>query len=312
MNGTGLLNDVMSAVCKFLCKVHGMRDDHNYSPMLHVLFGDQQYQPNICDQEVTNLLWTLLEELKDISDSTNVFPRKIKNWMDQKRPTQDIGIQTDVSVEMNNSKFVQITCNNHEFNRRIDAFIRRKRAESDAFNRREFCQMTTNPNEISCARTNAIFVPRQTKKSLLKIERVKNLVRNKQVGLNMEDLKAWPPAHPSSILPFNKLPNDMKERITNLKSVLFPNRSVTEYADVYKQVKSLETRVLYLESLSPEYFQGQIKHATEVSDLMTTHAEIIQQVPLQESDKKNDILLDLRIKELEERLESKANELRNN
>lgn len=310
MTGSGIFDDVMSAIGKFLCKIHGVREDHNYSPMFHTLFTSQQHE-TICDQEVTNLLWTLLEELKDISDSSNVFPKKIKYWMDEKRPTRDMSVQTSHNVELNNSQYVQITCDNNEFNRRIDAFIKRKRAESDAFNRREFCQVITKPNQTSCARTNAVYVPRQSKKSLLKVESVQNNLpdREEEASLNTENMKTWPPTHPSAMLPFNNLSNDIKERINNLNSVLIPNKRITDNADIYTHLKNLEERVLFLESLSPEYFQAQIKTVLENNFSLPTHGDMIEQTN-EVNEKENVSLLDLRIKQLQEKLENKAIQLR--
>jgi len=289
--GNDLLKNVLSAVQKFLCKVHGTQADHNYSPMLHVLYHGAEAVEQIntmCVQEATNLLWTLLEELKDIADSSDSLPRKMEHWMDQRRPTRDVSVQTDSHHAMNDAKFVQITCDNNEFNRRIESFMKRKRAESDAFNRREFCTVVTKPDEASCARTNAIYVPRQTRNSLLQIEHVRNTAKRvEKSDPGMEGMKMWPPAHPASTTQFSKLPSDLKERISNLNSVLFPSKGDrTEHTDIYSKIKDLESRVLYLESVSPEYFQDRDKEVLMDDGgegLTLSHGEMIQQQHQQHS-----------------------------
>ena len=328
-----LLKNVLCAVQKFLCKVHGTQDDHNYSPTLHVLYqnhaagdGDEMNDTTPTSnntQVVANLLWTLLEELQEIADCADVLPKKVRHWMDNKRPTRNAEVQTDARHDMNDAKFVQITCDNNEFKRRVKAFMKRKRAESDAFNRREFCTVATKPNEVSCARTNAVYVSRQTRNSLLRIERVRNTAKRvEKTDPRMVEMKVWPPTHPSSSVPYSTLPTDLKERISNLNDVLSEGKGDTsEHWEVYTKIRDLESRVMYLESVSPEYFhqhnRGDVAGVDDGGggEMATSHGAMIQQQnqqqhsPLMQNNKQDNMLLDLRIKELQEKLSKKAKEM---
>lgn len=257
-----LQHEVTSVIRKFLCKLHGISNDHNYEPLFHILFNnikDKEHPTENTDvvnkQDMVNLVWIMLEELSSLLDASQKLPKRMTHWMDSVRPTRDQQVQTDISNELTSARHVQITCSNDEFNRRINAFIKRKRAQVDAFNRREFCILRDDA-ENSCARTDAVFVPRQSKNSLVRIERVYNTVSTKEKSpLKMAKLKNWPPIHPSNNLPFSHAPHDIQERLHNLQTVLVPNTRVTEYSDVYVQLRELETRLLYLETLSPEYFE---------------------------------------------------------
>ena len=305
-----LSEDLISCIRKFICKLDGTADDHNYAPNLHSLFGTARHDN---DQNVVNLVWSLLEEIRHVLECSGVFPMKIKQWMDDVRPTRDKDVQTDHSHEMVDQRFVQVTCDKVEVERRIVAFMKRKRAESDAFNRREFCRISEDKNLLnSCARTDAIFVPRQSKKSLVKIHKVTNDIQRKEkCTVENQNLRSWHPSHPSSTLPYYKLPFDLRERLDNLSYVLSSHQKISDERDIYTHIKELEEKVLYLETLSPEYFniykQNPIKEGGHLkeSSLNATTKKVEQAV-----DGENTALIDLRIEELREKLRQQAGELR--
>ncbi|XP_057307896.1 MAP3K12-binding inhibitory protein 1-like [Hydractinia symbiolongicarpus] len=306
---SNLFDDVTSALRRFVCKLHGVMDDHNYSPTLHVLFDKQKNEPVVSDQEIVNLLWSMLEELQNILEYSNVFPKRVKVWMDETRPTSDKCLQTDPSM-MTDDKLIQITCDNNEFKRRIDAFIKRKRIESDTFNRREFCKIHSDPTTISCARTDAVFVQRRSQKSLLKIKRVHNLSGDrKNEPIKLDEVKNWPPLHPSTLLPFHKLPHDLKERVGNIQAILFENRPLNQFANVYEVVRALESRVLYLESLSPEYFQKSIGVTSRGPVVNTDFRREGEMNQREEGESGNLALLEERIAQLQEKLRQKSKNL---
>lgn len=74
------------------------------------------------------------------------------------------------------TSLVQVKAGKAEIDRRISAFIQRKRVEVDLLNKREFCNVvnTGTNNEFQCARTDAVFVHRIGQKGHIKATRVEN------------------------------------------------------------------------------------------------------------------------------------------
>ncbi|XP_043929479.1 MAP3K12-binding inhibitory protein 1 [Protopterus annectens] len=71
-------------------------------------------------------------------------------------------------------EIVQIMAGKAEVERRISAFIERKRIEINENNIRDFCNVIDCDQENSCARTDAIFTPYPGHKSHVKVSRVVN------------------------------------------------------------------------------------------------------------------------------------------
>ena len=305
------LDEVTTPIRRFMCKLHGMTNDHNYEPLSHLLFPSQQQQQQISRQESVNLAWAMLEELRHVLEASHCFPKQMRHWMDTTRPTRDKGVQTCQEMELVDSKYVQITCSGNEFNRRIKAFIKRKRIQADAFNRREFCKLADDvgDEQFSCARANLVHVHRRSKKSLVRIERVFNNPQMKSKSpLKMEHLKSWPPVHPSNAsLNLSSLPDDAKERISNLQSVISPKATLSKFSNVYGTLQDLEKKVLYLETVSPEYFNlnktAAVQRTTHENALST---EGLQQETSSSNFQDNMNLLELRMEELKSRLKSKV------
>lgn len=305
------LDEVTTPIRRFMCKLHGMTNDHNYEPLSHLLFPSQQQQQHqLSRQEIVNLAWVMLEELRHVLEASHCFPKQMRHWMDITRPTRDKGVQTSQEMELVDSKYVQITCSGDEFDRRIKAFIKRKRIQADAFNRREFCKLTNDVEEeqFSCARANSVHVHRRSKKSLIRIERVFNNPEMKSKSpLKMENLKSWPPVHPSNAsLNFSSVPDDAKERISNLQSVIAPKATLSNFSNVYNTLQDLEKKVLYLETLSPEYFNLNKTAVQRATYENAISAEGLPQETSSNNFQDNMNLLELRMEELKSRLKSKV------
>ena len=146
-------------------------------------------------------------------------------------------------------KCIQITASNEEIERRIDAFMERKREEINANNVLEFCGrhiVNDEPNEFSCARTDSTgLIRKKDSASHLRKSSVDNSIQ--QFSKTSQDSKNAK----SSVIPFG-----LEERVINLEEHL-KLRPVQK--ELYLRLKDIENRVLYLEGLSPEYFVGDSK-----------------------------------------------------
>ncbi len=145
---------------------------------------------------------------------------------------------------------VQVRANKAEIDRRITAFLERKRLEVNEDNQREFCIAADGG---SCARTSAAFVPRIDSTSHIRIRRVHNqygpqtrLTATADSALaGMPDSARELPRH---------LTATVNERLSNMETHLGISINVSK--DVFSRLKMLEERILQLESLSPEYFSS--------------------------------------------------------
>ncbi|KYQ52292.1 Molybdopterin synthase catalytic subunit [Trachymyrmex zeteki] len=156
-------------------------------------------------------------------------------WMNNTKSTalkeEEAQMASDINEKVPNKdvvdpNLVQIRANSEELNRRIESFIERKRQHVNTVNVQEFCRYSeNNGNENSCARVDAILIRRKDSRSHIKVHRV---------------LNEWgPQTIDQSIL---------RKPITNNTSF---NVSIPK--DIYERLKNIEDRILYLESISPEY-----------------------------------------------------------
>ncbi|KAI9558650.1 hypothetical protein GHT06_015439 [Daphnia sinensis] len=157
---------------------------------------------------------------------------------------------------------VQIKASNAELEKRISAFMERKRAESDVFNIQEFChRLPLNESENSCARTEAVLISRKDSKSHLKVSRCVNM---------------WGPQTHSEVPALSSATTQLKptpaiqERLQNMEKHLGLVKEQPIPLDVYGRLKALEDRILHLESISPEYFDGSLnlQNNREEEDMM--------------------------------------------
>lgn len=213
---------------------------------------------------------------KENKECTGV-PKKLKrNRLD----FEDCQIEAD-TVGQN---LVQISADEREINRRIQCFVEKKREEIDLNNIRDF---TTTPNirikeedgnteeseEItSCARTNGIVIKQVDSKGHLRVRRVKNRIgpqikpdylqtldklmtneSGKKMRIKEEIIEQErdEDASEHNTGAINDLPLGLRERLQNVEDHL--NMTVINPKHVYERIKAIENKILYLESLSPEY-----------------------------------------------------------
>lgn len=158
-------------------------------------------------------------------------------------------INEEVDKIVIDPNLVQIQADSEELNRRIKSFIERKRQQVNTLNVQEFCcHSEKNDNENSCARVDAVLVRCKDSKSHVRVHRV---------------LNTWgPQTIDQSILPNAIINNTIYNNNSNCCSALDDRMSTIESItriskpvpkDIYKRLKNIEDRILYLESISPEY-----------------------------------------------------------
>lgn len=134
---------------------------------------------------VSENLSQLVKDFKSVQDSCGARVDKSETADDtlttpaaKKMKSDNKQEQNDVSngIQELDSSLIQVKAAKSEIDRRISAFIQRKRVEVDLLNKREFCNVidTGNNNEFRCARTDAVFVRRLGQKSHIKVTRVEN------------------------------------------------------------------------------------------------------------------------------------------
>ena len=166
------------------------------------------------------------------------------------------------------SALVQITASRSEMDRRIEAFIERKRAELNNSNVLEFCNRHISEDpEFSCARVDSVLVGRRDGKSHFRQSQVVNhdgpqtkskLTPPKRVKTEERPSAATAAEEDSEV------PVGIRERLLELEKkvpVIAPKGPVPK--DVYARIKALEDRVRYLEGISPEYFCNFVKMESE-------------------------------------------------
>lgn len=144
---------------------------------------------------------------------------------------------------------VKIKASKAELEKRISAFMERKRFESDVANVQEFCHrlpleaeaLASEKEASSCARVDAVLVGRKDSKSHLRVSRV----------VNVSGPQSAPPVRSAAV----------EERLKNMEQHL--GLAVTPVpGDVYARLRQLEERILYMESVSTEYLD--VDHDTQV------------------------------------------------
>ncbi|CAH3043402.1 unnamed protein product [Pocillopora meandrina] len=161
------------------------------------------------------------------------------------------------NIEELDTSLIQVNASKAEIDRRISAFMQRKRLEVDLLNKREFCSIidTENNNEFSCARVDAVFVHRHGQKSHIKVTQVENTSSASEAqALGPEFSKQRTPVASQIGMGVSSC-HSTEERIRNIEIHLGyrPERPVPQ--DVYERLSDLEKRILHLEGLSPEYFR---------------------------------------------------------
>ncbi|XP_011496470.1 PREDICTED: molybdopterin synthase catalytic subunit [Ceratosolen solmsi marchali] len=163
--------------------------------------------------------------------------------------------QDDQDEDSGNEEFlinpdqIQIKADDQELNRRIESFIARKREQVNLINIQEFCCLSNqiqdddnDDNTHVCARVNATFI-RHKDVNHVKVHRVYNQWSQQNMEFNapFKSLKNESNTYPSAL----------EERLSVSEKILGINKPVPR--DVYKRIKNIEDRLLFLESISPEY-----------------------------------------------------------
>ena len=175
--------------------------------------------------------------------------------------------EAEEEVEID-SALVQITASRSEMDRRIEAFIERKRAELNNSNVLEFCNRHISEDpEFSCARVDSVLVGRREGKSHFRQSQVVNHDGPQTKSKLMPQKRVKTEERPSTATAAeedSKVPVGIRERLLDLEKkvpVIAPKGPVPK--DVYARIKALEDRVRYLEGISPEYFCNFVKMESE-------------------------------------------------
>ncbi|XP_042896334.1 MAP3K12-binding inhibitory protein 1 [Parasteatoda tepidariorum] len=149
---------------------------------------------------------------------------------------------------------IQIQVDDDEIEKRISTFIERKRKEANELNVQEFCghQLISEDDPAynvieSCARVDAVVIPRLGSKSRIKISRVEN-----RYGPQTKSAHKKIKVEPGLPTAQNSITDSLEERLRNMESHLKMEDCSGKTA--FQRIKALEDKILYLEGMSPEYF----------------------------------------------------------
>ncbi|XP_037030072.1 molybdopterin synthase catalytic subunit isoform X1 [Bradysia coprophila] len=162
---------------------------------------------------------------------------------------------------------VQIGVDEAEVQRRVSCFVDRKREEIDINNIRDFIdneKMNTEA-ECSCARINST-VYRKGVGSHLKVHRVRNeygpQTNTEEYTGTLDKLMSTSPSKIKQEMP-SVAPSRIEERLVNAERFLNVKTEVNR--NIYERIKSIEDRILHLETVSPEYNHFLQKNTTGIA-----------------------------------------------
>ncbi|XP_041354503.1 MAP3K12-binding inhibitory protein 1-like [Gigantopelta aegis] len=253
------LSIVLEYISSFLIKVNvETKDDFR---LQNISSKENEISPEILVESIgvlTQQLEAVCEQIKFVMKDKmyNVSQMDTTNPVQEKTVTVDCEqvVKADCESHPIDPSIVQIKASNAEIERRIAAFLDQKQSEVNEFNRREFCSWTQLDDKYNegCARTEAIFVPRAGTKSHIKLTRVVNpygpQTRQQDIG-NSQSTSQAQQANAGTGL------QCMHERLKNIENHLDMTEESSK-TDMFQRLKVLEERILYLEGLSPEYFQN--------------------------------------------------------
>ncbi|GFQ66245.1 MAP3K12-binding inhibitory protein 1 [Trichonephila clavata] len=151
---------------------------------------------------------------------------------------------------------VQIRVSSEEMRRRIKAFKLGRRRLKDERNVQEYCghPYTDEHHPLwgdinTCARVDAVFIPKYDGKSRVKVSRVRNV---------------WGPQTQAVVQEADNESDRLErvstefiaieERLSNMELHLKLKKDSTVKKNVFQRLKEVEDRILYLEGTSPEFF----------------------------------------------------------
>ncbi|KAH0551307.1 hypothetical protein KQX54_001452 [Cotesia glomerata] len=185
-----------------------------------------------------------------------VIPKKEPLDCIQEPLAEDNGVLSDED-DCNKNEIIpdqiQVKASADELKRRIDSFILRKRQHVNSVNVQEFCQyrFLNDQVEDSCARVDAILIRRKDSKSHVKVHRVYN-PHGPQTNFSSSNESNQQNTSGNSVL---------DERLSESEKFLGISKPVPR--DIYERVKKIEDKLLYLESISPEYRNICIRQQTD-------------------------------------------------
>lgn len=156
----------------------------------------------------------------------------------------------------------QIRADESEIKRRIASFIGRKREEINHGNVHDFITDSTD-DDMRCARVNSTVHRLNGSKGHLKVHRVKNefgpQTTNYKTALDKlmdgnsttTTTTVYIKCDPDK--PVKPLSGGIQERLVNAEAHLNLNDSNKSTKSIFERLKAIEDRILYLETLSPEY-----------------------------------------------------------
>ncbi|CAB3989748.1 Hypothetical predicted protein [Paramuricea clavata] len=201
--------------------------------------------------------WQLLCQFVETLQAMLNERTKSKTTQEQDIPEDIKSIKPEIQyAERMDASLVQITASKAEIDRRIAAFLRKKQLDVDIHNQREFCNLLNTENEYSCARVDAVFLPRVGQKSHITVtdaDRENEIMESDNTVTVDTMLYSLPSKRQKTSDSAEELPYGVQERLDNMESHLKLSVKSVEHG-VYSRIKKLEEKILYLEGLSPEYF----------------------------------------------------------
>ncbi|GFY49909.1 MAP3K12-binding inhibitory protein 1 [Trichonephila inaurata madagascariensis] len=173
-------------------------------------------------------------------------------------PDIDSISEANQSSNSNSKNNVQINITSEQMRQRVNAFKNFKRQQKNEKNVQEYCGHPyideLNPlwgHINTCARVDAIFVPRYSIKSRYKVTRVTNrwgpqAQSSNEANQNTTEPERAPTCNRDSIV------EAIQERLRSMEQHLHLNDTAKK--NIFQRLKELEDRIMYLESISPDLF----------------------------------------------------------
>lgn len=111
-------------------------------------------------------------------------------------------------------------------------------------------------DSMTCARVSSVVYKTRDSKGHLKVQRVKNVIGPQNIDYKHEldklmDKSATSPIKLKKDLVCDEYKSGIEERMENIEDVL-SLKPVSK--SIYRRLKDIEDKLLYLEGISPEYF----------------------------------------------------------
>lgn len=163
-------------------------------------------------------------------------------------------ISSDIVVSKD---LFQIRADESEMKRRIASFIGRKRDDINCSNVHDFIADKVD-DDMRCARVNSTVYRINGSKGHLKVHRVKNETGPQTTNYKTALDKLMENCSPVKIkpdpdVPTKPLSSGIEERIANAEAHLNISNEKFPTKTIFERIKAIEDKILYLETLSPEY-----------------------------------------------------------